>query len=139
MRRRTRCSVAVMAALAGGACQGVTEPAELPVVLSTGPVVGGASSATIQVEGQRVVVRGIVGTPDPCYRFSARAVPKGATLDLRLEARPLEVTCIQIVGSFRYELTVHDVPSGRWLVRLHATRHGSPTEARLAEGTVIVP
>jgi len=122
-----------------GACLGMTEPAELPVVLNTELPLAAGAPAMIQVEGRRVVVRGIVGTPDPCHSFVARAVPRGETLELRLEARSAGVPCIQILGYFAYELAVHDVPAGRWLVRLDATLRGSPMVTRLVEGMVTVP
>jgi hypothetical protein len=129
----------VLASLLTAACQGVTEPRELPVVLNTASLVGSVTPATISVDGQRLVVRGFVGTPDPCYRFSARAIPRGEMLHLQIEARPLDGTCIQVVGTFSYELTVSDVPSGRWSVRLDATQRGRAGVTRLAEGSVLVP
>ena len=139
MRGHVWPSLFMLATLLAGACHRVTEPAELPVVLNTELQIDARTPAMIQVEGRRIVVRGILVTPDPCYSFAARAAPRGQTLELRLEARPVGVPCIQPLGRFGYELAVHDVPAGRWLVRLDATERGRATVTRLVEGAVTVP
>lgn len=139
MTRGPRFSVRLLGPLLLLACRSATEPAQLPVAVDTGPAAAGVLPATIHVDGQRVVVRGIVGTPDPCYSFVARALTRADTLVLRLEARSAGVTCVQVLGSHRYELTVQDVPSGTWWVRLDASRRGSPTITPLVAGAVTVP
>jgi hypothetical protein len=129
----------VLAPLVALACQGATETVQLPFVLDTAPVAAGTFPDTIHVDGERVVVRGIVGTPDPCHSFAARAVTRADTLDLRLEARSAGVPCIQIVGRFRYELSVQDVPPGTWWVRLDTSLRGSSMVTPLVAGAVNVP
>lgn len=139
MMTRSRFTMPMLAPLVVLACQSATEPAQLPVVLATQPALADSLPATIHADGARIVIRGIVGTPDPCYSFAARALTRADTLDVRLEAQSAGVTCIQIPGSFRYDLTVQAVPSGTWWVRLGVSRRGSPAIAQLVAGPVTVP
>ena len=124
--------------LASISCDGFTGPhAGLPVDLAITALRDAPPPATVSVVGNRVVLAGAVGTPDPCYRFAAEATTVPGVLLVNLQARSSAEGCIQILGAFTYGIAVRNVPRGSWHVVLSYGISGRETST-LFSGTVIV-
>ena len=119
MTRRTVWMLLVgLAGVSPLACESATGPGGLPVDVVMEPLSGALLLPAATVAGDQLTLTGPIGTPNPCYSFRATATRLRDTLQVRLIGARSAEACIEVLGQFRYSLTVRDMPSGPWQVVL---------------------
>ena len=83
-------------------------------------------SLPIRAEGGsgRVIVRGQMATPTPCYHLTGAAERVGSVLTLAVQARPTDEGCLpDAIGASTYKVTLGRIPAGTYTLRVvHAYR-----------------
>jgi hypothetical protein len=125
---------AILAFVVGGTgCGAPTSPDPLPSVTlqaalsgSSGAPAGATSPPTVLGEQARVVVLGLMPTPDPCHFISASASKSGSQVTITLTARRIGGVCVTVIGEFAYRAVtpmspgtytvdvVHEYPGTGW-------------------------
>jgi hypothetical protein len=100
-------------------------------VLGPAQAGGGGTPRVDSVSAGQVVVRGVIGTPTPCYTVAARLDHDGSRVKVSLVATGLEGVCVQVLGALAYRARIYDVTAGHYSVELVRSYPdtGWPTEA----------
>lgn len=140
MRRRSswRTAPRLVAIVVGlgllGACADAPpEPAVVTLPLRSGHVgtddapPGATAPPTVRVDAGRLIVLGIIGTPNPCHDLDAEWVAQDATAMVTVRASPRDVFCVAVLGTFAYRFE-RELPAGtrRILVAHEVPGTGAP-------------
>lgn len=147
MHLRWQTVVLLLANIASGiGCASPTAPelsteVTLQVARSGSPdaPAGAVSPPAIVVEGQRVVVLGLMPTPSPCQIISASRTLSGNQVTFRLATQPASSGCVTVLGEFAYRAATQ-LARGTYLVKVVHEYPGTGWPTVIArEATVIVP
>jgi hypothetical protein len=122
----------VLAGLAVTACSELMDPArqaalvrgpgQIPVDFSAWLIQPGPPAPIPELDARggvgSIVVDGALGTPVPCYEIHGTAERRGRDITLRVEATPLEVSCITVVATFGYRATIAALAPGTYSIRV---------------------
>jgi len=114
---------AILVALSFHACAGTTvsqtvQP-QVELSLESDPSGRSDESPTVTTASQdRVVLTGVMATPNPCYTIEASIEAKGQDVTLTLTARSEPRMCVQMLGSFTYNATITGLAAGTYGTRL---------------------
>jgi hypothetical protein len=109
---------AALACVALSSCDSPTAPRALPTSIAMSPGSGPPPALSASVAGNTVVVTGTIGVNVPCYEFTADASPQQDALVVTLHATPVGELCTQNTATIGYTITIRDVPTGTWNLRL---------------------
>ncbi len=137
--------VVLLAIVASGvSCSVPTAPESSEVGLQVAP--SGSASAparstsppSILVEGRRVVVLGLMTTPDPCRTISASRQISRNEVTIRMTARSDASPCVTVVAEFAYRATTPLAP-GTYLIKVVHEYPGTGWPTVVAgEATVVI-
>jgi hypothetical protein len=115
-------ALVVLTSITLAACDSPTAPRLLPATVIANyvatPGAGIPPSTAASVAGDTVVVTGRITVGAPCYEFSATASPRRDSLVVTLIATRIADICTANVAAFSYVITVGEVPTGTWQLRL---------------------
>lgn len=118
------CLVRLALVVGSAGCGTPTSPDQLPTVnlqvalsKSSGAPAGATAPPTILGEDQRIVVLGLMTTPDPCQSISASASKSGNQVTITLTARRIGEGCITSIAEFAYR-AVSPMSSGTYTVEV---------------------
>lgn len=97
--------------------------------------------AGLRAEGGagRIVVHGILQTPDPCRQVTGTVEAAGGDVTLRVDAARQGEACIQVISAFAYDATVMGIAPGTYRLRVVHAYPGTGWETETAlEQTVTV-
>jgi hypothetical protein len=102
---------------------------------------GGAGEApqVDSVSAGQVVLRGVIGTPTPCYTIEADLEQDGSTLTVSLEATDQGGICIQVLGAFAYRARLHGLSAGSHTIAVTAAYPGTGWQTRADTLQVEIP
>jgi hypothetical protein len=100
---------------------------------------GDDSGGRVTAQGGQgsVIVQGALSTPNPCYTFTGSVRRDGSAVTLTVEAHATEGMCVQSIGAFSYDATVHGLPAGSYSFRVVHTYPGTGWESRGALETMV--
>jgi hypothetical protein len=89
------------------------------------------ATPTVQATASSVTVDGIIATATPCYSISGSTSTARDTLVVQVTGRQTgNGACVQMIGMWRYTLTVHPRPGGVDAIRVvHDGGIGQPVVA----------
>lgn len=93
----------------------------------------------VSAEPGRVSTVGHVTTSDPCFGFGAVVQRDAPRLVITLVARSNSSGCIQPLQEWNYLVTVPEVPSGTWDVRVRTQIDPRQTPVEVIRSSVRVP
>lgn len=103
-----------------------------------GSAAGEDQRATAEGAAGGATVRGVMSTPNPCYRLTGAVERAGSTVTLRVSgAADPDAMCIQSIGSIPYTATIRGLPAGSYTLRVVHTYPGTGWETATALETQI--
>ena len=96
-----------------------------------------ASSARGEGRWRAIGVRGTFATPNVCHQLAAVADRTGPVVTLVVEARPGGFSCSDAPGAFTYSITLRDLPSGAYTLRVFHALRTRPGEREMSLDTTV--
>ena len=110
---------ALLAALLySAACGSPSSPDAVTASIVMGDSVSTLRAFTSSINGNTITVLGAIATPDACYNFTATETKMGNVVEATVKADSKGVTCAAVLNRQNYTLTISNIPTGTWVVRV---------------------
>ena len=116
------------------ACDRATDPGQpVRTSITSVRVFQGTVRAVASDSGGVIQIKGVIGTPQPCYSQTASASRRLRSLSVVLyDTAPSSGTCTNWLAAFKYEVQLLDLDAGPYTVRF-LYRHQSPSNPDIDE------
>jgi hypothetical protein len=100
------------------ACSSPSSPSAVSASIVMGDAVTTLRAFTSSASANTVTVLGAIATPDACYNFTAASTTTGNVVEATVKADSKGGTCAAVLNRQNYTLTISNLPTGSWVVRV---------------------